>query len=337
MTSDSLPAAWDQIDPVGHEVDSFMRLRLPYITACPTYAARRVPEGLEAIILEVEKDAIPSEIAYTETKGLNLHAHPLNPGRSGSTRLILSLTDSRFRDVFRSLGVDLITCLAGARNQREAVEILSSRLARWQTFLRTQALEGLSAEQVRGLFGELAFLRRYLLQRSPDRGVNSWRGPFGGSHDFQLSQGSIEIKTTSAVSPLRFRVSNIQQLDDSNVTKLFLCLVLVQDSESEGESLPELVRSIEGVLSETIRPVFEDALFSAGYLNVQEQLYTSPRYALREMKFYRVAEGFPCLREADIPEGVLNARYDVATGACAPFLCNGEDAMDFLLSGWSAT
>jgi hypothetical protein len=332
MSDSSLLAQWDSIHAEGDEIDAYMRLRVPEVRACRVYAARRVPEGLEAIILEVDKSAIPASAIYPETQGLTVHVNPLSPGRSGDARLVLELGHTRYRDVFRSLGVDLVRALETASSPREAIDVFISRLTRWQTFLREQGAGGLSAERVRGLFGELAFLRGYGISKcGASRVIRAWRGPFRASHDFQFSGGSVEVKTTSAVSPARFRVSNVQQLDDTNVSRLVLCLVLIQESESEGESLVELVEAVRGNLGEADHSTFDDALLAAGFLEAHRQLYDSPRFVCREYRFYDVNRGFPRLRESDLPEGVVNIRYDVETGACVPYRLSADAVLSELL------
>lgn len=313
----------------GEARSGFVRLRLPEVTACAVYAARSVADDLEAVVLEVKTEAIPGKAAYPEARGLNIDASPMSPGRSGDTRLVLALADGRYRDVFHSLADDIVTKLADVATEAEAVRLLITRLSRWQTFLRRHGHQGMSLEERRGLLGELYLLRTHILPNTDaDTAIAAWKGSRRANHDFQFLRGSIEVKTTSSNTPHSFHVSNIKQLDSPGQGQLFVFFVLVEESEGGDASLPSLIDLVRNELHGAALDAFEDCLVEAGYLEAQREQYASPRYSLRRERFFRVDDGFPRLRESELPSGVEDVRYQVALAACTPFEVFESDVLE---------
>ena len=325
----SLLKTWERLSVHGESSAGFVRLRLPEIRACAVYAARWVADELEAVLIEVSTESIPPKAEYAEARGLTARAEMVSPGRSGVTRLTLALSDGRYRDIFHTLADDIVVKLEEATDEPEAVRLFITRLARWQAFLRRHGHRGMSLEHRRGLFGELVLMQQHLLARTdPDTTIASWKGCRGANHDFQFSSGSIEVKTTSSNTPHAFHVANIRQLDSPGEGQLFVYFVLIEETEAGDISLPELVELLRDELDGTARDSFEDCLIEAGYLESQRELYASPRYSLRRERFYKVDESFPRLREAQLPTGVEEVRYQVALAACQPCVAFESDVWD---------
>lgn len=325
----SLFQTWDRLGVHGESGDGFIRLRLPEVHAAATYAAKSIAEELEAIIVEVGTQAIPAKADYPDARGFSLRADMLKPGRSGRTRLLLTLTDGRFRDVFHSLAEDVVSKLMEVDDEAEAVRLLITRLSRWQSFLRRHGTTGLSPEARRGLLGELVLLRDYVVPHTDeDTAVASWKGCRGANHDFQFRTASIEVKTTSSNTPHAFHVANIKQLDSPGQGQLFVFFVLLEESEGGDVSLPDVVDSLRDRFDGAAHDAFEDCLVEAGYLEAQRDLYDSPRYTIRRHRFFSVEEGFPRLREGHLPGGVEEVRYQVALAACESFEVFESDVLE---------
>lgn len=326
MVTSGVRDLWARLAADGVETSGFVRLRFAGVRSCPAYAARGIESGLEALMLEVEKETLPHGGAFPQTRGFSVTAEALDPGRTGRTRLLLSLVEERYRDVFIALAEDVLHHLELSASAGEAVREMLARLGRWQTFLKQHDPEGLSVTERRGLYGELLIFRRLLdLGLEPSRAIDGWRGPGASSHDFQLPAGSIEVKTTAAVTPSGFKVNNVKQLDDTSVPTLIVAVAIVDESESAGSSLPDLVADIEERLPDVCFPTWEDALTSVGYLRVQGDRYEQPKYVERDLRLYRVREGFPRLLESDLPDGVSEVSYTVALGAIMRFRCDESE------------
>lgn len=322
---------WDRLKAEGVDGTGYIRLRISEVSSCAAYIARRLEDGHEAIVLEVETATIPSEPVYPKSVGFSVTPQALTPGRNGKTRLILSLSDSHFRSVFLALGEDIIASLEDAADSRAAIRAFIGRLERWQAFLRKHGATGLSLFERRGLFGELLFLKERLLERCSGRSaLSAWVGWKGMNQDFQFSNGSVEVKTTGSNTPHVFHVSNIRQLDSNCAVNLFLWLLMIEESEAGNVSLPELVESIRSAISDLERHTFDHALTEVGYLDEHRDLYTSPKYTVVTARMFEVREGFPCLNESLLPVGVEEVKYQVAVAACLPFECAEDEALESL-------
>lgn len=315
-----LADAWTRLSILGETSPGFVRLRVKAVVACAAYAARSTSNGLEAILIEIDTQALPGSFERLVSKGVALRADPLAPGRFGRTRLVLSLEDCQYRDVFRALTDDVVSRLVAATSQAEAAAELVNRLSHWQRFLREFGTSGLSREQRVGLFGELVFLKELILERSsPVDGIRAWRGCTGATHDFQFETGAVEVKASAAVSPHSFRISNTGQLAIPENGVLYVDFVHIAEQEAGTHSLASLVEVIRAGLTGPARSKFDDCLSFAGYIDSQHELYELPKYSVLAQRFFRVGEGFPRLLGQQVPPGVENVSYDVALAACIPF------------------
>ncbi|HET7552706.1 MAG TPA: PD-(D/E)XK motif protein [Gemmatimonadaceae bacterium] len=330
---------WGLLRTHGEGDQGYVRLRLTSTTVCAVYAARQLPSDLDALILEVSTESIPPNPDYPRSVGFDVEAEPIAPGRHGRTRLVLVLTNARFQDVFQSLCEDVVQSIGSARNEGEAVSAFVARLSRWQAFLRKHGPGGLSIEARRGLYGELTFLRELLTRTADGSAIGAWKGWSHTNHDFQLPTGNVEVKTTSANTPHSFHISNIGQLDDRSIPRLFLNFVVVDENEAGAESLPELVESIRLRVSDDWADQFDESLVQAGYLETHRDQYATPRYNIRSTRFYRVEDGFPRLRAEDLALGVEQVTYSVAVAACRDFLQYESQVFLELLPGadWPST
>ena len=316
----------------GNGSGGYVRLRHPNVNACAVYIARSLASGDEALLVEVHTAALPTNARFPESAGMSIHAVPLTGGRSGVSRILLTLTDRRYRDVFQTLAEDVAEAMQGAADEEAAVRLFIERVARWQAFLREHGPGGLSEAARVGLYGELDLLRRLIPETAmPSTAVSAWMGCFRVPHDFQFAYGSVEVKTSRAATPHAFEVSNVEQLSDAGVPALFVHFVLVNESASGGESLPELVGTIQNLLDAEALSTFEDRLTEWGYLDAHRERYRTPRYTVRGTRWFRVTDGFPRLPPLDLPEGVEGVSYSVALAACAPFEWKGEAAMNKVL------
>lgn len=328
----SLADTWERLSTSGETSDALVRLRLSDVPACATYAARQVSDGLEALVLDIVTAAIPAQAAFPDARGLRIEIRVLEPGRAGRTRIILTPSEQRYRDVFRALAEDVVTQVQQATNEALAVEALVARLSRWQAFLRRHGAGSLSLESRRGLFGELHLLRHHLIRRCDAvAAVESWKGTSGASHDFQFGGGSVEVKSTSSRTPHAFHVANIKQLDAPGQGPLLVYFVVLEESEAGDVALTELIDSLRTEIGEPAIYALEDRLVEAGYLEDRRDDYSSPRYSVRRQRFFEVGQGFPRLQEAQLPNGVEGVTYEVAVAACLPFERSPVDALDGIL------
>jgi hypothetical protein len=281
----------------------------------------------QAPLQQVARSAIPSRNRWPSCLGLELFLRRLSGDGADEATPGVTLKEPRFADVFTALAEDLARQVTEAGSAAAQVKTLLGQLARWQKFLAASA-EGLTAEQQRGLYGELHVLRSDLLPAlGAATAVNGWTAPGGAHQDFQFATGAVEVKTTVAKQPLAVRITSERQLDDTGIAALFLHVVVLDEREvdlgrsGEGESLPALVEDLRKRLKEQpgVLELFNDRLLEDGYLDAHAPRYEGRRFCLRREMTFRVGRGFPRLVERDLPEGVGDVSYALSLAACKEF------------------
>ena len=208
---------------------------------------------------------------------------------------------------------------------------LSGRFEHWRQMLQSLADSGLTPESRRGLFGELTFLRDYLLAILPaDEAVRAWTGPTAAHQDFQLPGAAIEVKTSSGKEPQTLVISNERELDDTGMARLILAHFSLDERRGgNGESLNAIVDRTRDLVTDARRheDVLDDLLVRAGYLQQQRELYDEPRYTVRKQRFWHVTGDFPRITEADLRPGVGDCSTASPTAGLEQYAMTAEDVL----------
>lgn len=320
-----IEALWQEMERearAGTNAAWLVRHALPS-SSQPLLVALETATNRRALLLHTPEGASQAKRGLPQYRGLEV----LSAVLGGQLHFGIRLRDPAFADVFTALAEDVAPRVSGVPDVHVAVTVLLGRLRRWQKFL-VAGTAGLSAEQQRGLYGELHVLGRHLLSAlSPESAVSGWRGPKGANQDFQFSAGAVEVKTTIARQPQVVRISSERQLDDTGMTALFIHVVVLDEREIEdgspadGESLPGIVDSLRRQLSSETEcaEIFEDLLLDARYLAVDVPRYENRRFTIRDEKSFRVRHGFPRLVESDMSVGIGDVSYSLSLAACDPF------------------
>jgi hypothetical protein len=273
-------------------------------------------------LLSVITDGGPQRTSASRplTSGVQL-VHGTEP-TSGRPTMDIVLRDDSHSDIFTALVADLLSALAMSGHPgTSSGKLLLARLEDWRRLLATVSVQGLTAEQQRGLFGELSVLRDLILPEAGPAAVLAWTGPDRQLQDFQFPGGAIEVKTTSGNSAEIVRIANERQLDCQVAGQLFLVtLALDARREGPGLTLPDLVGNLRGKM----RPLgsaaeFEQRLNMGGYLETQAHLYSDRRYTVRQRLIHAVNGRFPRITERDIPDGLSDVSYTLDLHAASSF------------------
>jgi hypothetical protein len=322
----ALTDAWSELDGCVAADDGWTRLRITRPEEPAVYAARRTTNDNDCIMVEVSKSAIPKEWDLPPTRGLRLDTVGVVPGRTGKTRFILESEDESFSTVFKSLCLDVIPHLAEASDDKNCMHALVQRVSLWQLFMKRFGAGGPSAEQKRGLFGELWFMTQHLLPRmGADNALGCWEGPEGGDHDFVCATIAFEVKTSSSKNPDSVRISSAGQLDETGLGKLLLWVVVVSEHRQKGQTLADICNSFRAHLPQTSQAAFDDKLLLAGITKQTEESSQRVRYRVHREKAYSVSDGFPRLTPVDLPAGVGGIKYTLSLAACSPFERTAEE------------
>lgn len=315
-----LESLWKKLqDGDRDSAGGWKRLRVPDLTGPPAYLAVSLTTGLEALILEIPTSAMPAGGSLPASVGFELMTEQVKPGRKGTTRIILALTSDGFRDVFRALAVDVAEALAESKTSEAAGATFISRVRRWQRFLEVHGPEGLSDSERRGLFSELLVLKELIGACSdPIPILEGWRGPAREPHDFVLPGGDIEVKSTATPSPRTIEIANLDQLDDLGATRLLLIHTVLAETDSGGQTLPEIIEDLLAACGDAA-DVFKERIYLAGYIDEHANRYTLPRYRELTSDVFQVTGDFPRLTRSTVSDGICSAKYAILRSTIEPF------------------
>jgi hypothetical protein len=255
---------------------------------------------------------------------VGIKARYLPPSQdSPSSRLVLLLNEQQNWELFYSLCNDLTRATRNAPSAKSALETILRRLERWREFLRANHGEMLSEEKIKGLIGELYFLRKHLIPAyGPGPALAAWQGPERTPQDFYIGQFAIEVKCKSGGTRPYVRISSEFQLC-SQLPELYLHVITLGETTigQEGAvSLPGLIADIRLQLPSAEYEQserFSDLLFGIGY--VDSEAYLSHNYLVIDESTFKVRPGFPCICPNNLSQGVANLTYDINLLDCAEF------------------
>ena len=306
-----IDAIWNELEN-DHSLPAGLLLRRYAPTVLPDiYVAMRQPEKSRCIALRLHSEDIVNLSGYDPLKDVRLEIIP--DERNNAQKYLLILLSSRqHQDVFAILCEDLILGISTIIQKDIIVKELLNRLEKWKSLFDKAAAEGLTPEEQRGLFGELYFLRKWIMHSSDiQRCVFSW--PEMELRDFQYSDWAVEVKTTYGNNHQRIHVSSERQLDPTTLKNLFLYHLSLEVQNENGETLNQIIHSIFELLGDDliVQARFKSRLLQGGYFTHHKALYDSTGYHIRQGTFYNVRGDFPRLEEKDLRAGVGEVKYSI--------------------------
>ena len=171
----------------------------------------------------------------------------------------------------------------------------------------------LSAEQQKGLIGELVILNELAVRSSFEDMLEKWTGPLDMLHDFESGRIDIEVKATLRDPPI-VRISDIEQLAPLDSKELLLTVVQLSRQKS-GDSLPDMINITRDSIKEQKQRAegFEELLKTVGYLD-KHQLYYTSKYKVSNILFCPIEVDTPILDPGllgVIPDTVSDIAYSL--------------------------
>lgn len=241
----------------------------------------------------------------------------------------LKCSDKRLSLVFERLVFDVVARIDAGEVPHAA---LPRSLAEWRDLFRA-GTHGFSMEQAVGLIGELHVLERLAGSIGQSDALAAWWGPDGHPHDFYSSAArAIEVKSTRSLEGNRIHISNIVQLDPSDLSDLHLAVVRLKPDKQAP------------TLDERITALLKTGFPAAGLLAKVEaagHVYESPvqfntQFAVTSDKWWTVGENFPGVRAARLippaQKGVSNIKYELSLDSVGAAL--SAKGVDELIHGW---
>lgn len=216
---------------------------------------------------------------------------------------------------------------AGAKDDPDAARLLVLALDEFKRFGQRRSGR-LTDEEIRGLVAELLFLL-HLHEGDESRTwdvFHSWGGPFGALHDFTFAEGNaVEVKSTHRPSS-EIRIASPAQLDPlpDGLDLVVLPLERVSNRSYADVSFVELVERV-GVLARShggdVADLWE-AVHEALGLDPSDEYYQHWHFAAGAWVRYDVTDGFPRIREADVPAAVVKVSFTLRLELLGDFVAD---------------
>jgi hypothetical protein len=279
---------------------------------CIVHAGRRAPNKEEALLIGIVNAPATLDAQLPRGQGFNFTRTELIGAAGGRTWFALVRNPGGQLALFTLMAADLMALLAGVGNEDggRIYSTLMARIRSWQEFMKRDRSGALSAEAEVGLFGELLVLREMLKSRMAATDViDCWVGPDDGVHDFLIGTGAVEVKSTVSPSGFIAEVANLEQLDDSLRSPLYVASVRLAQT-SNGLTLPELCSELTAAVQDEIGApgLLANRLLSAGYVGTMSEQYTR-RFACVAIGYRLIQMESPRLTRANVPAAVQRVKY----------------------------
>ena len=238
----------------------------------------------------------------------------------GKWALSFSLVDNKFKNLFLQFCDDMIMASQVLKDPANGPEFICMRYIGWQEMLSASRGDLLSKSEIKGLIGEMVFLRDVLIPRcGKEMSLQAWMGPKMADQDFVFPDTWYEVKATTSDAE-QIRISSIEQLDCAAEGTLVV-LALDQTSAIDKQRLTanSLFWELMGSMgTDVLKAAFSNLLLKMGFYPRPE--YEEYVYRLNGIRQYRVGRDFPCLRRASVQTSVVNATWFLSLSAIERWL-----------------
>jgi hypothetical protein len=281
-------------------------------------------KGRYLFAYDAASDGLPQKKLLPSLSGIEVHVT-----RQGSRgKLVLVLQDNANWELFHALCCDLLRATEATSDELAASAVIVRRLQRWQELLKKTRKDLLTPDEIKGLLGELCFMRTALAAAfGYDAAMAAWRGPEGAPQDFSIGETAVEVKCQSGGTKPVVRISSADQLSPQLPVGYLVVFTFAGQAEDGPacltlNSMVGQIRNELAAVSTAARERFEDQLFLTGYVSREE--YDDYRYSIVSVKCYRLGHGFPRIQSCDLIAGVEAVSYSVRLDACAKFQSNPQ-------------
>ncbi len=231
----------------------------------------------------------------------------------------LILTDQELVTSFSVMCFDIAERSKRGATIEAAAVIAVECIRGWADLLKRKGRNGLSRNEVIGIWGELSTLNS-LLESTKGKElqiIQGWRGPDGDQRDIGFNGTRIEVKTQLSTRSIGLQISSLDQLDDRG-NHLKVVLNRISPSES-GMSLGSLIESIKTHLahSRLAQSEFERKVMFADIDPEHETCKET--FGLDDFIVYDVIESFPRLTPGNVPFGIKRAEYEISGTSISMF------------------
>lgn len=328
-TMSNIDKIWLEQESVSGK--NVLRQKLSNITGLNCYIGLVQVTGARMFQLELGVSPAVSANYLKKFRGVEIQIIPHNDGLHVYTIILL---DRDLTDVFTMFIEDIIEKLVPVSHPIQALSLINQRVSYWKKLFSKAIGSLLSAEQQRGLYGELVILKLLLQKFNQHQEVLlSWRGSESSNQDFARNGTAVEVKTTQAINPT-VHIANELQLDYTAWENLFIVLLLVTESTGRENSLTAIIDEIRAMLNydpELIREL-EVKLDRAGIHPDMTEYYNEKSYTVNSRRYFHVKDGFPVITRSNLQSDLIyNVKYQIDISAFRTFETSEESTITHLI------
>ena len=230
------------------------------------------------------------------------------------------LVNDDAKDVFFIFCDSLVKSIENVEDDFDALYALKERYLSWKLLLENKGK--MSYERYQGLFGELYFLKEFMVKKyGIERAIESWVGPEGFSKDFSIDDTWYEIKTIGTSSST-IKINSLDQLDSENVGHLVTIVAerMSEQFDSDLCNVPAIYKKIiDEIDDHQIREKFVNKVIKSGYVD-DDLSINNQKYEVKRVTFYKVNEVFPKITKKIFKDNaIVKASYEIFIGSIDKF------------------
>ena len=220
-------------------------------------------------------------------------------------------------EVFLAFTATLVDKLYESKSAAKTIEFLENTIKYYKDFF-SNPNKNLSDSEEQGLCGELILLKE-LIESQGQESVLHWLGPNKNKRDFVFDNKAIEVKSTLNQTETSITISNENQLDNSNTSKLYLVVYVLEKDPNGKINVINCANSVLELLSDVqCNKVFISKLLQ---MNVNINTYKcNNSYTIQKVKKYLISDDFPCLSKKNIPSIIFNVKYKINLNSLDSFV-----------------
>ena len=256
----NIKSIWESHVPTDEII---IKTQIELVKPFKCFAATNHITGNHLFIVETTKTAKYPDFKNYKFKGLFIEIYEFE----NSNELHIYLLDNQLKDIFSLFIENIIEEISKCVTENEALVETSNVVLKWKKLFDKINFQGLTVERQKGLIGELLLFNSLLDEEYPiDKLLESWTGPDYNDKDFHFGSFGIEVKLTSSKVP-KVKISSERQLDNENLTKLYLVLFIVEEVKDKGFSLNSIIEEIREKINNNQNALkfFNERLMLVGY------------------------------------------------------------------------
>ena len=233
--------------------------------------------------------------------------------------LRFSLTDDKMSLIFYSFCEDIAEHTRNLREAAEGYQVILNRFYMWKKMFVPPKDGYLTEEGIKGLIGEITFLRTDLKARlGLSEALLSWSGQELTHKDFSYNDTWTEVKSISS-NKETVHISSIEQLTSDCIGELVIFKLEKMSPQFNGIKLNALVKDTLKLFDkDKDMEIFLEKVYSQGY--TIDEYYDEFVYVIKSKTNYIVDETFPKLTRDHLPEAIVKASYEISLTELSAFV-----------------